>query len=80
MADLAESLPIYIRIVEGVKDAILNGELKEESQLPSFVSAALSPIPVEAVSFDKDVTSETTRVVVLQAHGEDYVRVCEDIL
>lgn len=35
MADLAESLPIYIRIVEGVKDAILNGELKEEQQLPS---------------------------------------------
>ena len=35
MADLAESLPIYIRIVEGVKDAILNGELKEEAQLPS---------------------------------------------
>ena len=35
MSDLAESLPIYIRIVEGVKDAILNGQLKEESQLPS---------------------------------------------
>ncbi|MBO7573257.1 MAG: GntR family transcriptional regulator [Bacilli bacterium] len=35
MSDLAESLPIYIRIVEGVKDAILNGELKEEGQLPS---------------------------------------------
>ena len=35
MADLAESLPIYIRIVEGVKDAILNGKLKEEAQLPS---------------------------------------------
>ena len=35
MSDLAESLPIYIRIVEGVKDAILNGDLKEENQLPS---------------------------------------------
>ena len=35
MTNLAESLPIYIRIVEGVKDAILNGELKEESQVPS---------------------------------------------
>ena len=35
MSDLAESLPIYIRIVEGVKDAILSGKLKEESQLPS---------------------------------------------
>ena len=35
MSDLAQSLPIYIRIVEGVKEAILNGELKEESQLPS---------------------------------------------
>ena len=35
MSDLAESLPIYIRIVEGVKDALLNGDLKEESQLPS---------------------------------------------
>lgn len=35
MANLAESLPIYIRITEGVKDYILSGELKEESQLPS---------------------------------------------
>ena len=35
MSDLQESLPIYIRIVEGVKDAILNGDLKEEQQLPS---------------------------------------------
>ena len=35
MSDLSQSLPIYIRIVEGVKEAILNGELKEESQLPS---------------------------------------------
>ena len=35
MANLQESLPIYIRIVEGVKDAILNGQLKEEGQVPS---------------------------------------------
>ena len=35
MANLAESLPIYVRIVEGLKDAILNGEVKEEGQLPS---------------------------------------------
>ena len=35
MNDLAESLPIYIRIVEGIKDAILSGQLKEEAQLPS---------------------------------------------
>lgn len=35
MAELLESLPIYIRIVEGVKNAILNKELKEEEQLPS---------------------------------------------
>lgn len=35
MSDLQESLPIYIRIVEGIKDAILNGDLKEEQQLPS---------------------------------------------
>ena len=35
MDNLAESLPIYIRIVEGVKDHILSGDLKEESQLPS---------------------------------------------
>ena len=33
--NLAENLPIYIRIVEGVKEAILSGELKEEGQLPS---------------------------------------------
>ena len=35
MSDLQESLPIYIRIVEGIKDAILNRDLKEEQQLPS---------------------------------------------
>ena len=35
MANLAESLPLYIRIVEGLKEAILNGEIKEEEQLPS---------------------------------------------
>ena len=35
MANLQESLPIYIRIIEGVKDAILNGQLKEEGQVPS---------------------------------------------
>ena len=35
MANLAENLPIYIRITEGVKEAILSGELKEEEQIPS---------------------------------------------
>lgn len=35
MENLANSLPIYIRIVEGVKDAILEGKVKEESQLAS---------------------------------------------
>lgn len=35
MENLAESLPIYIRIVQGIKDAILNKELKEESQIAS---------------------------------------------
>ena len=35
MENLAESLPIYIRIVQGVKDAILSQEIKEESQLAS---------------------------------------------
>ena len=35
MDNLAESLPIYIRIVEAVKEAILSGQLKEEQQLPS---------------------------------------------
>ena len=35
MSDLQENLPIYIRITEWVKDAILSGQLKEESQLPS---------------------------------------------
>lgn len=35
MANLAESLPIYVRIVEGLKEGILNGEIKEEEQLPS---------------------------------------------
>ena len=35
MDNLAESLPIYVRIVEGVKEALLNGQLKEEGQIPS---------------------------------------------
>ena len=35
MGNLQENLPIYIRIVEGVKDAILSGELKEEGQIAS---------------------------------------------
>ena len=35
MENLAESLPIYVRIIQGVKDAILSKDLKEEQQLPS---------------------------------------------
>ena len=35
MKNLSENLPIYIRITERVKDAILSGEIKEEGQLPS---------------------------------------------
>lgn len=35
MDNLAESLPIYVRIVQRIKDAILNKELKEESQIAS---------------------------------------------
>lgn len=35
MANLVDSLPIYIRIVEGIKDHILSLDLKEDSQLPS---------------------------------------------
>ena len=35
MSNLAENLPIYIRIVEGVKEAILSGQIKEGEQLIS---------------------------------------------
>ena len=35
MSNLVENLPIYIRIVEGIKDAILNNEIKEDEQLAS---------------------------------------------
>ena len=35
MDNLAESLPIYVRIVQGIKDAILNWQIKEESQIAS---------------------------------------------
>ena len=35
MENLAESLPIYVRIVQGVKDAILAQKVKEEEQLVS---------------------------------------------
>ena len=38
MANLAESLPIYVRIVESLKDGILNGDLKEDQQIPSTTS------------------------------------------
>lgn len=35
MSNLEESLPIFIRISEAIKDHILSGELKEKEQLPS---------------------------------------------
>ena len=35
MSNLLESLPIYIRIVEGIKNAILDKVLNEEEQIPS---------------------------------------------
>ena len=35
MGNLQENLPIYIRIVEGVKDAILSEKVKEEEQIAS---------------------------------------------
>ena len=35
MADINENLPIYIRMVEGIEDAILSGLLQEDQQLPS---------------------------------------------
>ena len=35
MENLAESLPIYIRIVQGIKDAILSKQIKEDEQLAS---------------------------------------------
>lgn len=35
MGNLQENLPIYIRIVEGVKEAILSGQVKEEGQIAS---------------------------------------------
>ena len=34
-ADNVENLPIFIRIVNGVKDHILMGEVKEGEKLPS---------------------------------------------
>ncbi len=38
--------------------------LKFKDSLPSFVDAIISPMPVEPVSFNKDVVSDTTRVQV----------------
>ena len=35
MSNLNESLPIYVRIITGLEEAILSGEIKEEEQLPS---------------------------------------------
>ena len=35
MKTLNEALPIYIRIVQGVKESILSGQLKEEDKIPS---------------------------------------------
>ena len=35
MGNLQENLPIYIRIVEGIKEAILSGQIKEEGQIAS---------------------------------------------
>ena len=36
---------------------------KFKDTLPSFVDAVISPVPVEAITFDKDVTGETSRVM-----------------
>ena len=35
MEKLVESLPIYVRIEEELKDAIISGAIKEEEQIPS---------------------------------------------
>lgn len=40
MYELNEKLPIYIRISEGIKDAILDGRIKEETQVPSTTTIA----------------------------------------
>lgn len=35
MDSVTENLPIFVRIAEGINDAILSGELKEGDQVPS---------------------------------------------
>ena len=35
MKNLNESLPIYVRIEQGIKESILSGQLKEEDKIPS---------------------------------------------
>ena len=35
MSNLEESLPIFVRISEGIMDHILSGDIKENEQLPS---------------------------------------------
>ena len=35
MKNLNEALPIYVRIVQGIKESILSRKLKEEEQIPS---------------------------------------------
>lgn len=47
---------------------------KFKDNLPQFADAVISPVPVEAIEFDKDVTTDTTRVqkateTVLNASG-----------
>lgn len=37
--------------------------LKFKDSLPSFVDAVLSPLPVESINFNKDVSSETTTIM-----------------
>ena len=37
-------------------------------------------LPEERLDIKFKVTGENTRVLILRPHGEDYVRVCEDIL
>ena len=43
-------------------DTAIDYFTKLKNSLPSFVDAILSPLPVEAVSFNKDVTGDTVRV------------------
>ncbi len=58
---ISESIPIYARIAEGIKDRILSGDFKEGEQLPSTTQISRE--------FDINISTVNRAVNVLVSEG-----------